>query len=150
MHYQRWRYHGSVHGSANTKKSEALAFLRDVAMKVEADVCLIWPYAHNKDRPVVTIDGKSIYVRVAVCEAVHGPSPSARQTPDSVCKNPKCVSKRHLFWKQIHTGGSMTKVDGSDRRQIRKLSKTKTQTEIAEWFGLDHSTVSRILNGKRR
>lgn len=98
-----------------------------------------------------------------ICEVTHGDMTGlvARHT----CNNPKCVNPEHIIpgthadnmadlkaHDPTHNKGArngMAKLTDKAVSEIRSMSGSKSQRNIAATFGISQSAVSRIINGER-
>lgn len=162
-HYKRWRVHGSplAGGTGHAPKGELLRFYREVVLLYEGDDCLIWPYANSHGYGRVGVGDERTSVTRAVCEEVHGPSPTPDHEAAHSCGrgDDGCCAKRHLSWK-THAENEADKVlHGTAQRgskhwnakvttdialKIRALKGKLKQREIAEQFGVARQTVGKI------
>lgn len=161
-HYSRvWR-----NGDLELRRAadgEPLKWLHDVAMKLESDNCLLYPFgvgshgygAIHNENGVMTTSNRYI------CTAAHGDPPADEEAAHS-CGVKLCVNKRHLRW-DTHAGNLAdmvshgTKPQGMTHGQV-KLTEANVlairaaegnQSKIGETFGVCQQTVSDIKNKRR-
>lgn len=164
-HYDRWhRYGDPLHIPAN---AGPLRYFKETVLIYDGDDCLFWPYSGNgKGYGKITFEGKRQYVHRIVCERTNGPQPSPRHEAAHSCGNGHlgCVNAKHLSWK-THTGNESdkrvhgttprgerqwnSKLTESDVREIRRLTGSDTQENIAKKFGVSRHTISLIMRGMR-
>lgn len=166
MHWQRVRKHGDPYGGGTTP-GEPLRYLNEIVLLYEGDECLSWPFGKiTAGYGTIHFDGRLCLVSRVVCERVHGPPPTPEHEAAHSCGkgHEGCVAKRHLSWKtsaenkadQLIHGtrprGSKhgnAKLSNSDVIKIRSLRGKAKQADIAHWFGVDKSVISRVQSGKR-
>lgn len=166
-HYLRWARHGSPHGGgpAKTKNGEPERFYLDVALPYAGGECLLWPYARTSaGYGLMRVAGENIAVHRRVCEAVHGPAPSAEHEAAHSCGrgHDGCVSPLHLRWatgaenqadRLAHGTASLgtkhprAKLTEADVRLIRAQAGSMTNTELAAAFGVTKQNITSILKG---
>lgn len=156
------------------KHGEALSFYKTVVLNYEGDECLFWPFARTKGG-YANLSGE--YVHRKVCEEVRGPAPTPDHEAAHSCGAGKygCVARRHLDWKTHAQNEADKFVHGTrlmrrpyiprPRRnmhgasnpnaklsvlqvaEIRALSPTMRQIDIAKRFGVSKQTISLLLKG---
>jgi hypothetical protein len=156
-HYQRWWRHGDPL-SGRTPWGEPERYYREVVLPYDGAECLIWPYALSNGG--YGLIGGKIVARL-VCEDANGLPPTDDHEAAHSCGRggEACVTKRHLSWKThgeneadklahgTHNRGErhgLAKLTEPEVRQILALKGTKSQSEIAEQFGVVQQQVSRI------
>ena len=161
-HYQRWRRYGSPTGGG-TMEGEPERFLRESVLAYAGDECLTWPFATVKGYGVIKRDGVSTGVHRIVCEHVHGPAPTKRHEAAHSCGNGVrgCVTPGHLRWasklennRDMILHGTMPRGESSGRttlteddvREIRRLSGSMMNKDIAAMFSVSPEAISGILN----
>jgi len=170
MHYQRLRRLGRMDGLDRplATRGEPQRFLRAAFDHSDPDACLIWPYAKDLEgRGRVNFGGhRSRLVHQVVCEAVHGPRPTPDHETAHSCGrgDEACCSPHHVRWathveneadKAAHgtsqhgANNHRAKLSPDDVRQIRALSGSVSQRQIAKRFGINQSAVSLIQRGHR-
>lgn len=168
-HYARWRRHGDANKTllkmAGT--GEPPRYFTEVVLPYAGDECLFWPYARSASGyGHLHLDGKRQIVSRLVCAAIHGADPTGNSDAAHSCGNGHlgCVTARHLSWKtrsgniadmvahgtaRRGENAPASKLTSEDVRIIRSLSKTKSQREIADIFGVRQPAISRVLSGSR-
>lgn len=160
-HYLRQRRHGDPL-KGGTTLGEPQAFLQNVALPYQGDECLVWPFCRTpKGYGEVRLNGRSRFVHRVVCEAIHGPPPTARHEAAHSCGNGHlgCVAPRHLRWAThaenrldmiAHqrslrgTRNPHARLTPADVRIIRKMDG-QNQHQIARLFGVHPNTINAIL-----
>lgn len=160
-HYARWKRNGSPTGG-RTQQGVPLEWLIAECLK-HSNQCVIWPFARNAaGYGKVSVEGRVRDVHRLVCELVHGePSPGLEAAHS--CGRTGCVNPRHLSWKSpienardkrehgthpIGSSNAMAKLNEHVVADIRRLSSTLRQTDLAEMFNVTRSTVSGIIHRK--
>lgn len=164
-HYLRKYKTGKLH-LERTAPGEPFEWLARVALAYEGDECLEWPFGRNAyGYGIVTYKAKQRIASRVICEIVNGSPPHAKDEAAHSCGNGHlgCVNKKHLSWKTrsgnhadrvIHGTASrgersnFAKLTENDVINIRDLSRSLKQREIASFYGVDQSTVSDIIRGK--
>ncbi len=167
-HYLRWTRHGSPHGGgpAKTEAGKPEEFYQSVVLNYSGTTCLIWPYARTgSGYSQMRVDGKNVSVQRRVCEAIHGPAPSAYHEAAHICGmgHEGCVSPRHLRWAtgaenqadRLAHGTALlgskhprAKLTEADVRVIRSEAGDATNTQLAAAFGVTKQNIASILKGK--
>lgn len=161
-HYLRWHRHGDPLGGS-TSRGAVNRYINEVVLVYTGAECLIWPFARNTHgRAVVkNSDGTSVVSRL-VCEVINGPPPSPLHDAAHECGqgHEGCVAPGHLTWKtksenehdRVRHGTSnrgercgAAKLSEAQVRQIRKMSGTLTQMEIADMFGVSRRCIGHIV-----
>lgn len=142
-------------------------YFRNEVLRFKGGDCLPWPYACDpQGRGRIRLNGKTVLVSRAVCEAVNGLPPSPKHEAAHSCGNGHegCCNPTHLSWKtsaenkaDMLTHGTAVrgerhgnaKITEETAREILALKGTMLQREIAELFGIDRRHVNRIHTGKR-
>lgn len=160
-HYGRWRNHGSPL-AGRTPVGEPSRFYREVVLAHEGEECLPWPYSSNGDG--YGLLGHK-YVHRLVCEFANGPAPTASHEAAHLCGNGhgSCVSRWHLQWKTpvenqadkishgtVNAGerNGSAKLSLKSVEEIRSLKGKRTQSKIAQQFGVSRPLISFIHSGK--
>lgn len=131
------------------------------------DDCLTWPFARMPDgRGGVKFRGKQLTAARAMCELAHGSPPSSKHEAAHSCGkgNAGCVNPRHLRW-ATHVENEADKIEhgtrprgerqgssklkASDVVAIRAMHGTMSQSKIAAQFGVQKSTVFKIVHRLR-
>ena len=127
---------------------------------INAGNCLIWTRCVNTDGyPRALIDGNAnTKVHRVVFELAHGPL-AIGEVVRHTCDNPLCINPKHLLKgmpadnsrdRDLRERHGASKVTREQVRMIRDLwdSNNYRQRELARVFGLDHRTVSSLVNRK--
>lgn len=162
-HFQMWKKHGDPLVRL-IARGDALSFFTETALNHVEDECLIWPYATaGKGYSVITIKGRRDYVHRLVCEAEHGPAPSAIHEAAHSCGNMRCVARRHLSWKTPFENEKDKLIHGTrvrgeqvgtsrltekDVRGILQLKGSISQAKIAQRYGVSQTLVGAIHRRK--
>ncbi len=145
-------------------KGAGIKFIREHAAYQGGD-CVFWPFTRADGYGTVSYLGKIYRAHRYMCELVKGPPPTPLHQAAHSCGNGRkgCVNPKHLSWKtnsenqldrRAHgtanvwagrNGGG--KITPEQDAQIRELAKTKTQMELADMFGVTHSTIQYRLYG---
>lgn len=166
-HYARLRRHGNPLGgnSKRAKTLEAAIFFRDIVLNYEGGECLLWPFAKSSGYGIIRINDRNERVHRLACVAEHGPAPSLKHEAAHLCGNGHigCCARKHLAWKTpvqnqadrithgTHNRGTRqgrSKLTEADVIEIRRLASHKTQSQIADQFGVARTTIELILIGK--
>ncbi len=138
-------------------------FINDVALPYTGNDCLLWPYAGVKGYGVMNVDGRSQYVHRLICERIHGPPPTPQHEAAHGCGVTRCCTQAHLSWKThaenqadkvIHgtqcrgESHGRSKLTEDDVREIRRLSGSMRQKDIAARYGITSPNVFAIVHGK--
>jgi hypothetical protein len=165
-HYQRWQKNGDplIVGSV---PSPAIDWLREHVSHIGED-CLTWPFAvSSKDgygRVHHPDDGRLMTASRLMCLLVHGEPPTPQHEGAHTCGrgSSACVNPGHLYWAtpsknqadRVDHGTSnrgerqgRSKLTEVDVRAIRGMLGSMTQGSIADLFGVEVSTISRISTG---
>lgn len=135
----------------------------------QGDDCLIWPFARGDGYGNIGYYGKIYRSHRFMCKLAKGEPPTPKHQAAHSCGNGRngCVNPRHLSWKTngenqldrrkhgtVARGGRQKdgtyghpKITPEQDAQIRELSKTMTQMQLAEMFGVTHSTIQYRLYG---
>jgi hypothetical protein len=157
-HYRRWLKYGDPL-LGGTAWGAAQSYFRDVVLTYDGDDCLIWPFQRNrKGYARLDVNGKTKFVSRLVCEHEIGPAPTPEHEAAHSCGKGhlSCVTKRHLSWKTGSENHSDKLAHGTYGRkltagivvEIRRLSPTTKQSDIARMLRVNRSTVCRVINGK--
>jgi hypothetical protein len=136
------------------------------ALSYGGDDCLIWPYCkvHN-GYGCINMNGRRHIVSRLVCAEVNGPPPTPAHEAAHSCGNGHlgCINPRHLSWKTradnqkdrifhgTHNRGERNhsaKLSKADVIAIKAMLGKVSQSEIAEKFGVNQSTIGRISTGE--
>jgi HNH endonuclease len=167
-HYFRWKRHGDPlyrDAEAPAPKRAAIKWIKDNANFSGAE-CLIWPFTARMTNGygLVWWKGRKDGAHRVMCEMVHGPAPSSKHQTAHSCGNGTggCVSPRHLRWATpIENDGDKekhgtrirgeqipwSKLTEDDVCVIRALIGKKTDTEIADQFGVSDGAIYLIRKG---
>ncbi len=122
----------------------------------DTNVCWEWTGKVNKkdSRPYFTVEGKRRPAYSVVLELHSGELPKGRLATHS-CDNRTCCNPSHLSW-----GTHQDNMDDMVERERHGLPKTvvrairklriegRTQSDIAELYGISRETVSAIDTGR--
>lgn len=160
-HYRRWRRHGDptagrvAHGAPAKWLEEHVGF--------GGDECLRWPYGCGDDGyGRVAQDGSWPRASRIMCIMAHGEPPSPTHHACHSCGkgHEACVNPRHLYWGTpienaadrvrhgTHLKGedcASAKLTVDQVREIRRLSLSLPQREVADRFGISKQRVSKIV-----
>lgn len=141
-------------------RGEVQEFVRVVVGGQHGDECLQWPFARDgQGYGRLTWRGRPSLAHAVICAEAHGPRPEGTECCHS-CNMPGCVNPRHLRWdthasnmadrnlagtsNHGHRNGQ-TSLSATDVARLRELRAAgTTQRCLAEMFGINQSTVSRI------
>lgn len=166
MHYQRWQKHGDPTIAGGVPKP-ALDWLAANVGHI-GDDCLVWPFHVSKKdgygRVHHPADGHLMTASRLMCVLAHGEPPTPKHEAAHSCGkgSSACVNPGHVYWatptrnqrdRVLHgtsnrgerQGGS--KLTEEDVRSIRGMIGSMTQGSIADLFGVEVSTISRISTG---
>lgn len=129
--------------------------------------CLPWPFSvdSRNGRGRVFFDDKGQWAHRVMCRIAHGEPPTPTHNAAHSCGkgHEGRVNPRHLSWKtpqentldmRLHgtvprrPGCSRYKLTMEKAEQIRALAGTKTQSELAEMFGVAWQNIGRILRNQ--
>jgi hypothetical protein len=145
---------------------ELVGYLLGTAVPHKGDDCLMWPYGTDSaGYGKLCLGGKTVRAHRFVCEAIHGPAPTARHHAAHSCGNGDkgCLSPRHLSWKTPKQNQADRLVHGTDNRgekngnalltaekvrEIRSLRRKISNTVLAELFGVSRTTISHVHTRK--
>lgn len=131
------------------------------------DACLPWPYEVGRHGyGTVKDNGKKRVASRVMCEIAHGPPPTPEHEAAHSCGNGHlaCMNPRHLSWKTRKGNMADARAHGTwnhgekvpsaklteaEVREIRRLAGTVTQEVLAQRFGVQANTISRIIARKR-
>lgn len=161
-HYDRWRRHGNpdICLKPLSARGDPAKWLRENCSR-SGDECLIWPFAKFPDGRAHMNGAKPTRL---MCELAHGKPPSSRHEAAHSCGkgHEACINPVHLRWAtpvenqadRVQHGtllmGSrlpQSKLTEDDVLQIRALSKTMQQKEIATLFNVGKTCIHKILKG---
>jgi hypothetical protein len=161
MHYRRWQRYGDcniVHKPANGTLVKWL----EENVSYHGDGCLQWPFGRTVSGygALKKPNGQSTTAARMMCEMAHGPAPSPKHEAAHSCGkgDEGCVNPKHLRWattienhadKVEHgtllrgTALKHSKLTEDDVREIRRSSQSLSTRQMAERFGVSHSTITR-------
>ena len=163
-HYQRWYKHGDPQNANGTERGDPLRFLRETVIPYRGDDCLPWPFSTDlSGYGKVRYNGVAQRVNGIVCEMTHGPAPTAGHEVAHSCGKGAdgCCAPQHLSWKTHTENEADKRIHGTLRegerhararlkneqvREIRFLSRTMKQKDIAALYGILQSQVSEVVN----
>lgn len=165
-HYRRNKSHGSAEIVKKTPNGTGAQWIDGYALRYTGDDCLKWPFGSDKDGyPRCSYPGyETRRAHRIVCWIKNGPPPSHDYDAGHSCGkgHEGCINPNHLSWRsklenstdKIGHGttlrgerGSFKKLDWAKVDQIRSLSKTMPQSEIAKMFGVAQTNISMIVRG---
>ena len=164
-HYRRWRRHGDPE-AGRVCHGEPMRWLL-AHVNFAGDDCLVWPFGvGNGGYGKVAQDGNWRNASRVMCGLVHGEPPSEAHQACHSCGrgHEACVNPGHLYWgtpvenaadQLTHGTRARGETQGSSRlteadvREIRRLSATLPQKEVASRFGINKQAVSRIVRRER-
>ena len=163
-HAYKFRTYGDpLAGRTSAPSGAPLAWIQE-HKGAQQDECLVWPYEiSSHGYGVLKRGGKKRIASREMCEAAHGKPPSKAMDAAHSCHNRACCNPRHLRWAtrsennldMFKDGTAMcgekvawAKLTEAQVWEIRRLSG-KPHGEIAAAYGVESSTISRILSRKR-
>lgn len=139
---------------ADTKIERIVTDLRRYVVDA-ASGCWNWVGAKLRSgHGAVRVGGQTKLAHRVFYEHLVGPI-AAGLLAHHICKNPRCVNPRHIrpvtaaeharIHAELHG-----KIDLNKAREIRRLWQAGglTQGQIASMYGIDHSTVSRVVRNE--
>lgn len=163
-HYKRFRRRG-VTMSGRAAPGELLPFILEVAVPFQGNGCLPWPYGKTTGGyGQLKVEGKFVPANRYVCKIVHGEPPTPEHEAAHSCGNRDCVNPNHVSWKTplqnkadelIHGTRNFGARNGAAKlteehvRKILAMKGNKPRQQIAEEFGVDPRTISKIHLGQR-
>lgn len=166
-HYMRWRRHGDPLAGGTTPGA-LRDFIENVAIPFCGDECLTWPFGKNiYGYGYMPHRGKRTTAHRVICEIAHGHPPTARHQAAHNCGkgHEGCCNPRHLRWatpKENHADrvthgttsrgekSSSVKLTSEQVKEIREAIGSRNErglrSEIARKFGVNRSTITRIIN----
>ena len=166
MHYSRWKKNGDPEKAQRPANGVPLQYLKDVAANHVGPECLPWPYSvDRRGYGKVWVGKKCMTASRVICELVNGPAPSPNLDAAHSCGKGHlgCVSPSHISWKTkvenafdrvVHgtsprgTRQGSAKLTSDDIIEIRRLSDTMADREIAAKFGICREHVGLIRRRK--
>lgn len=119
--------------------------------RVDVDTgCWVWQRKITHGYAYHTVNGKTVRAARLFYECYVGPIDEGL-TVDHLCRNRACVNPLHLEAVSITENirrKPATKLTIEKAREIRALTETMTQAEIAKRFGVCNSLISRIVSGQ--
>ena len=165
-HYMRWWTHGDPQQTLLPRGRED-AFIANVALPfTDKESCLIWPFERStRGYPRHRLDGKRVAAGRVVCEAAHGPAPSAKHHCAHLCGkgHEGCVNPHHLSWKlpaeneadKITHGTTLrgrrnhkTRLNEAEVLEIYSLADRVPRLAVAEKFKISRRSVCDIQLGR--
>lgn len=121
--------------------------------------CMMWAGATARGYGQLKVDGKVVYAHRLAWEVYYGaPVPDGMHVLHE-CDNPLCVNPDHLFlgthqdnMKDRQSKGRFSSTltqEQVDRIRERYAEGGVLQKELAEEYGVSHTTISRILSEVR-
>ena len=134
----------------------------------QGDECLIWPFCRSQTTGYgkLQVDGKHTNGHRVICERAHGPAPTKKHQAAHSCGrgHEGCVNPKHLRWATCRENladriehGTLPQGEchGQSKlhdRDIPEIVARRNQGEslrsIGDHFGVDFSTVWKIVHGK--
>lgn len=162
-HYKRWWRHGDPL-SGGIDQGAPLKWLESVALTVQTDECIDWPFGKCVGYGSIRINGRTEYTHRFICLRAHGNPPSENMEAAHGCGNSSCCNPRHLRWatvkqnsadKRIHGTQPVGEQVGGSRfkehqiLEMRRLRKAGlTYQVIADRFHHDIGATRRIIIGE--
>jgi hypothetical protein len=161
MHYSRLYSRGKLHVRV-TRIERVRNFVEEFASTHTTNECVRGPEGFNPDGySYLSVGGYTTHVYRHLCELRHGPAPELGYQAAHDCGNAWCWHLDHIVWKTTldnHAdkkrhgthlkGESMpwSKITEQQVREIREMSKSMSQREIARRLGIGHNHVWHILH----
>jgi hypothetical protein len=167
-HYARFRNGGDPHVPSRKEMSLEDRFREKLSSKNPITSCIEWMGSRNaQGYGLLGREGKLVRAHRLAYELKHGPIPAGLDVLHE-CDNPPCCNEEHLFLGtdadnmkdrdekgrrtprrgENHPNTTLTDADVVEIR--RRFAAHETRVSIAEHFGVNASTVGRIVNGKSR
>lgn len=164
-HYKRWSRHGDP--MAGTAPNGAKLRWLEEHTCYAGDDCVRWPFpALPSGYCHIHFNGQSTLASRVMCILAHGQPPTRVHQAAHSCGNGRrgCLNPRHLRWatkmenesdKFVHGSTARGERQGSSVltreqvREIRRLSGSLLQREIAARFGVHRQHIGRIISRMR-
>lgn len=121
------------------------------SFKVDTNGCHVWLGARfTAGYGAIHVGGKEQYVHRVIYELRHGKISTDLQI-DHLCRNRACANIDHLevvSQTENVRRGAATRLSLSEVREIRKILRFKSQTDVAKVYGFSSSNISRIERNK--
>jgi hypothetical protein len=142
-----------------------LDYFLNTVLVFKGDECLIWPFGRTSKGYAANLlyNGISQPVHRHVCTYRHGPPPFPGAEASHICGkgNEACTNPNHVLW-ETHSENERRKRDhGTDSRGTRNGRANLSEAQvlaillddgdyltIAKAYGISHSIVSHIKNGR--
>jgi hypothetical protein len=111
--------------------------------------CWNWQRKITHGYGYATVNRKAVRAARLFYERFVGSIPEGL-TVDHTCRNRACVNPAHLEAVSVAENirrKPSTKLTIEDARRIRQLASSMSQSEISKQFGIDPSSVSKIISG---
>lgn len=143
------------------KNSKRFRLMLRRALLFPTDQCVLWPKGRFKSGGYgkFSEDGRTKYAHREALISVTG---AEGEQAAHNCRNPHCFNPQHLEWKTAKQNLADTFRDSTHRRGERYgankltttqvqaiIADTRSQSAIAEEYGMNQSQISRIKAGKR-
>lgn len=163
LHYDRILFSGDPKAEmpARTAPGSRIEWLLAHADH-EGDACLSWPFSRDRAGYArITDEGVQRLASRTMCALVHGPAPDESLQAAHNCGNGHlgCINPRHLRWDTVtgnHSDKAIhgTEIKGSDQWQsklsaddVRTIRASKgliKQRDLADRYGVNQTTISKI------
>lgn len=163
MHYQRWLKGSDMHKPAKASGGTVRDRFESFVEIFPSSECITWPASRGtRGYGQLVYQNKTRKAHRVSYEIHVGPIPRGMVVRHK-CDNPPCVNPAHLEigtqsdnvsdavergrWR-LGESSHRSKVTESQVLEIRELAKTTPLTVLSSKFGLDESSLSRIVNRK--
>lgn len=165
-HYGRWFRRGDpLAVGRRTPKGSPLAWLL-VHVTHRDTACLIWPFARSHGKVgSLKVEGVTCIAPRYMCSLVNGPPATPDHETAHSCGNGHkgCINPGHLSWKtarenqadriahgthQYGERNAQAKLTEADVREIRRVSGTMPQKDLARKYGVQPLTIYKIAARK--